>query len=242
MVPDARSYGRSLLWAPDGPVLPVKSGPPNHASSCTVTSSACAVRAASWARCDGPPLSALALFKLLTKPQSAGLEVLHQSFPPTARKQQGPVCVCVCRTGYAAPVPPVEGPQAAKSASSEVLHQADVGSAAACAEARRSARRSPPWPTGLACPTRTSPGVFPASWSPLRTLRCASRLIRSPRWRSSSWRLRPAGSGLDVLSASPLWSRTLAPTDARSCGHPLVYCQCGSRRSLLRTLAPAGTF
>jgi hypothetical protein len=132
MDPDARSYGRSLLWAPDGPVsfvkspvLPVKSGPPNHASSCTVTSSACAVRAASWARCDGPPLSALALFKLLTEPQSAGLEVkvLHQSILSTARKQQRPVCVCFCRTGYAAPVFPVKGPQAAKSAGPEVLHQ-----------------------------------------------------------------------------------------------------------------------
>ena len=130
MVPDARSYGRPLLWAPDGPVslvkspvLPVKSGPPNHASSCTVTFSACAVRAASRARCDGPPLSALALFKLLTEPQSAGLEVLHQSFLSTARKQQGPVCVCVCRTGYAAPVFPVQGPPAVKSAGSEALHQ-----------------------------------------------------------------------------------------------------------------------
>ena len=117
MVPDARPYGRSLLWAPDGPVLLVKSGPPNHASSCTVTSSACAVRAASWARCDGPPLSALALFKLLSEPQSAGLEVLHQSI------QQRPDCVCVCRTGYAAPVFPVKGLPAAKSAGPEVLHQ-----------------------------------------------------------------------------------------------------------------------
>ncbi len=57
--------------------------------------------------------------------------------------------------------------------------RANVGSAAACAEARRSTRRSPPWPTGLACSTRTSPSAFPASWSPRRTPHCASRLVHA---------------------------------------------------------------
>jgi hypothetical protein len=144
MVLDARSYARSFLWAPDGPVLLVKcpvllvktgSPAPNYASSRTVTSSACAVRAASWARCDGPPLSALALFQLPTEPQSAGLEVLRQSFPSTARKPHGsrlslslPARLCcsslsrqrpasrqVCRLGGAASVDPANGLQTAGS-------------------------------------------------------------------------------------------------------------------------------
>jgi hypothetical protein len=142
MVLDARSYGRSPLWAPDGPgllvkclVLLVKTGSLNYASSCTVTSLACAVRAASWARCDGPPLSALALLLLPTEPQSAGLEVLRQSFPSTARKPHGsrlclslPARLCcsslsrqrpasrqVCRLGGAASVDPANGLQTAGS-------------------------------------------------------------------------------------------------------------------------------
>ncbi len=65
------------------PVLLVKSGPPGHASPCTVTSSARDVRAASWARCYVLSLTTLALFNLASRaPGAPEPALLFHSGPP----------------------------------------------------------------------------------------------------------------------------------------------------------------
>ena len=83
--PSARTVGHGTR--PSTPL--VKSGPPGHASPCTVTSSACDVCAASRARCDVPPRSKLALSKLASRaPGAPEPALLVKSGPP------GPASPC----------------------------------------------------------------------------------------------------------------------------------------------------
>ncbi len=88
----------SRIQGAQEPALVFKSGLPGHASQCTVTSSACDVRAASWApsHCDVPPLDALALSELVSRAPGAQEQALVFKSGPSGHASPCTVTSLAC--------------------------------------------------------------------------------------------------------------------------------------------------
>ncbi len=215
---------------PPEPALLFQSGPPGHASTCSVISSTCDVRAASWARCFVPPLSRLALSKLASRaPDAQESALLFQSGP----------------SGHASPCKVLCPPQHAKC----------VRPRGPAATSCRSPRwRSPRWrpgfrvPWGRPCSSSLAHRAKPrrAKFYDLlgmRRARCLVDLLRHPTaLHAGALQAGVSGSGCSGAGPGAMESavrlKSGRPGHASTCTLLPYY---GPGRSLLRTLAFMGT-